>query len=106
MYKIVVITDPETGDGFRLAGASVIEVQNPEDAAKVITPVLNAVDIGIVAIREDYMACLNKVLLSRIEKCYHPIIIPIPSPQVGGSMGGYIERLLKRAIGYNVVMRS
>lgn len=106
MYKIVVVTDPETGDGYRLAGASVIEVQNPEEAEKAITPVLNDETIGIVAVREDFMACLDKALLSRIEHCYHPIIIPIPSPQVGGSMGGYIELLLKRAIGYNIIMRS
>ena len=106
MYKIVVITDPETGDGFRLAGASVIEVKNPDEIEKLIAPVINADDIGIVAVREDYMARLDKAMLSRIERSYHPIIIPIPSPQVGGSMCGYIELLLKRAIGYNIVMRS
>ncbi|MDD1724177.1 MAG: V-type ATP synthase subunit F [Methanospirillum sp.] len=106
MYKIVVITDPDTGDGFRLAGASVIEVQNPEEASKIIPPVLNDEEIGIVAVREDFMACLDKTLLSRIEQCYRPIIIPIPAPRIGGTMGSYIEFLLKKAIGYNIVMRS
>lgn len=106
MYKIVVVTDPDTGDGFRLAGASVIEVRSAEDAAKVIPPVLNDEEVGIVAVREDFMACLDKGLLGRIEQCYHPIIIPIPAPRIGGTMGSYIEFLLKKAIGYNIVMRS
>ena len=106
MYKIIVITDPESGDGFRLAGATVMEASNPGDADIVIKEILTADDVGIVAVREDFMAGLDKTLLSRIERCYHPVIIPIPAPQVGPSMGNYIEMLLKRAIGYNIVMRG
>lgn len=105
MYKFIVITDPESGDGFRLAGATVMEATTPEEAEKVVTMILNADDVGIVAVREDYMAGLDKNLLSRIERCYHPVIIPIPAPQKDTPMGNYIEMLLKRAIGYNVVMR-
>jgi len=106
MYKIIVITDPESGDGYRLAGATVMEASCPEEAAKVIMVILSADDIGIVAVREDFMACLDKGLLSRIERCYHPVIIPIPAPQSDTTMGSYIELLLKRAIGYNIVMRG
>jgi V/A-type H+-transporting ATPase subunit F len=106
MYKLVVITDPESGDGFRLAGATVMEATNPEEAECVITSFLDADDIGIVAVREDYMAGLDKSLMSRIERCYHPVIIPIPVPRMSDSMGSYIEQLLKRAIGYNIVMRG
>lgn len=106
MYKIIVITDPESGDGFRLAGATVIEASDPQEAEKVLIPFLDDDDIGIVAVREDFMACLDKALMSKIERCYHPVIIPIPAPQMTGSMGSYIELLLKRAIGYNIVMRG
>ena len=106
MYKIIVITDPESGDGFRLAGATVMEASSPGEAEKSIMEILNTDDIGIVAVREDYMASLDKSLLSRIERCYHPVIIPIPAPQDGAPMGSYIELLLKRAIGYNIVMRG
>lgn len=106
MYKIVVITDPDTGDGYRLAGARVIEAENPEEAGRIIGTVLDLDEIGIVAIREDFMAGLDDMLLKKIERCYHPVIVPIPSPQIGRSTKGYIERLLKRAIGYNIVMRT
>jgi V/A-type H+-transporting ATPase subunit F len=106
MYKIIVVTDPESGDGFRLAGATVIEASNPQEAQKVLIPILNSNDVGIVAVREDYMACLDKSVLSRIERSYHPVIIPIPAPRMGAPMGSYIELLLKRAIGYNIIMRG
>lgn len=106
MYKFIVITDPESGDGFRLAGATVLEASTPEDAGREIAEILNNDDeAGIVAVREDYMACLDTTLLSRIERCYHPVIIPIPALQKEAGMGNYIEMLLKRAIGYNVVVR-
>ncbi|HWQ66215.1 MAG TPA: V-type ATP synthase subunit F [Methanospirillum sp.] len=106
MYKIIIITDPESGDGFRLAGATVVEASTPEEAEKVLIPFLDSDDVGIIAVREDFMACLDKTLLCRIERCYHPVIIPIPAPHIGGSMGSYIEQLLKRAIGFNIVMRG
>jgi V/A-type H+-transporting ATPase subunit F len=106
MYKFVVITDPESGDGFRLAGATVMEAATPQEAETVVTGILNDDSAGIVAVREDYMACLDKSLLGRIERCYHPVIIPIPAPQKDTAMGNYIELLLKRAIGYNIVMRD
>ena len=32
MYKVIVITDPETADGFRFAGVSVISVDSPDSA--------------------------------------------------------------------------
>lgn len=106
MYKIIIVTDPETGDGFRLAGATVVEASTAEEAGEVLIPILTADDVGIIAVREDFMAFLDKTLLSQIEKSYHPVIIPIPAPRMEASMGNYIEMLLKRAIGYNIIMRE
>ncbi|MCX6687468.1 MAG: V-type ATP synthase subunit F, partial [Methanoregula sp.] len=62
-------------------------------------------DTGIVAISEDFMAALDEKLLDRIAKTYRPIIIPIPSRIKGIERTSYIERLLQRAIGYNIVLR-
>jgi vacuolar-type H+-ATPase subunit F/Vma7 len=40
MYKFIVVTDPDTAPGFRLAGVDVIEVPANEDAGKIIAPLL------------------------------------------------------------------
>jgi V/A-type H+-transporting ATPase subunit F len=106
MYKVVVITDPESATGFRLAGSDVMEVADSMQASLHLSSLLHDEEIGIIAIREDFFAQLDKSLYEQVERCYHPVIIPIPAPRKGDAVSGYVERLLRRAIGYNVVMRS
>ncbi len=105
MYKFVVVTDPDTAPGFRLAGVDVLEVSNVEEAKKIIPSLLFKDDTGIVAVNEDFMASLDEKLMERIEKTHRPIIIPIPSRTRQIDRTGYVERMLRRAIGYNIVVR-
>jgi V/A-type H+-transporting ATPase subunit F len=45
-------------------------------------------------------------MMEKIERSYRPIIIPIPSGAKRLDRTSYIEGLLRRAIGYNIVMRK
>jgi V/A-type H+-transporting ATPase subunit F len=105
MYKFIVVTDPDSAPGFRLAGVDVLEASGLDDAKKIIPPLIYKDDTGIIAISEDFMAVLDEKLLEKINKTYRPIIIPIPSRIKGIDRTSYIERLLQRAIGYNIVLR-
>jgi len=105
MYKFVVVTDPDSAPGFRLAGVDVLEASSLDDAKKIIHSLIYKDDTGIVAISEDFMTALDEKLLEKIAKTYRPIIIPIPSRIKGIDRTSYIERLLQRAIGYNIVLR-
>jgi V/A-type H+-transporting ATPase subunit F len=105
MYKFVVITDPDSAPGFRLAGVDVLEASSLDEAKKIIPQMLYKDDTGIVAVSEDFMTVLDEKLLEKIDKTYRPIIIPIPSKIKGIDRTSYIERLLQRAIGYNIVIR-
>jgi V/A-type H+-transporting ATPase subunit F len=105
MYKFVVVTDPDSAPGFRLAGVDVLEASGLEEAKKIIPPLLYKDDTGIVAISEDLMSVIDEKMLERISKTYRPIVIPLPSRIKGISRTSYIERLLQRAIGYNIVIR-
>ena len=105
MYKIVVVTDPDSAPGFRLAGADVIEASSLDEARKIIPPLIYNDDTGIVAISEDLMPALDEKMQEKIGKTYRPIIIPIPSRIKGLERTSYIERMLQRAIGYNIVIR-
>ena len=105
MYKFMVVTDPESAPGFRLAGVDVLEVANNEEAKALISPLLYKDDTGIIAINEEFMAALDERLLEKIAKTYRPIIIPIPSRIRRVDRASYMERLLQRAIGYNIVLR-
>jgi V/A-type H+-transporting ATPase subunit F len=105
MYKFVVVTDSDRASGFRLAGVEVLEAGSGAEAKKVITPLLYKDDIGIVAVNEEFMLALDEKLMNRIEKLARPLIIPIPSKSKELDRRSYIERLLRKAIGYNVVLR-
>jgi V/A-type H+-transporting ATPase subunit F len=105
MYKFVVVTDPDTAAGFRLSGVDTRVASNLDEAKKIIPSLLYEDDTGIVAINEEFMAVLDEKLMTKIERTYRPIIIPIPMRAKGGAGTSYIERLLRRAIGYNIVLR-
>jgi V/A-type H+-transporting ATPase subunit F len=105
MYKFIVVTDPDSAPGFRLAGVEVLEASGLDEAKKIIPTLIYKDDTGIIAVSEDFMAALDEKLLERIAKTYRPIIIPIPSRIKGLDRTSYIERLLQRAIGYNIVLR-
>lgn len=105
MYKIIVVTDPDSAPGFRLAGADVLEASSLDEARKIIPPLMYQDDTGIVAISEDLMPALDEKMQEKIGKTYRPIIIPIPARIKGIERISYIERMLQRAIGYNIVIR-
>jgi V/A-type H+-transporting ATPase subunit F len=105
MYRFIVVTDPDTAAGFRLSGVEVMEAADFQEARKIIPPLLLRDDTGIIAVNEEYIQFLDEKLIARIERTYRPIILPIPVHFRGGTGPGYLERLLRRAIGYNVVLR-
>jgi V/A-type H+/Na+-transporting ATPase subunit F len=105
MYKVVVVTDSDRATGFRLAGAEVLEAEDIGEAKKVIPGLLYRDDIGIVAVNEEYMLSLDEKVMDRIEKMHRPLIIPLPSKSKEIDRRTYIERLLRKAIGYNIVIK-
>jgi V/A-type H+-transporting ATPase subunit F len=105
MYKFIVVTDPDTAAGFRLAGVDVFEAPDAARAKDVISSLSHKDDVGIIAVNEELLVALDKKFRDRIEKIYRPVIIAIPSGSKAIDKRSYIERLLRNAIGYNVVMR-
>jgi V/A-type H+-transporting ATPase subunit F len=105
MYRFLVVTDPDSAPGFRLAGVEVIEVSSQEEARKAINALVFKDDTGIVAVNEEFIAALDQKLVETIEKTYRPIMIPIPSRAKRIDRTSYIERMLQRAIGYNIIVR-
>jgi V/A-type H+-transporting ATPase subunit F len=106
VYKFVVVTDPETATGFRLAGVDVLEIPNKDEVAALLPSLLLRDDPGIIAINEEFMTSLDDTMREKIEKSYRPIIIPIPSRTKRLDRTSDVEGLLRRAIGYNIVLRK
>ena len=75
MYKFVVVTDPDSAPGFRLAGADVFEASSLDEAKKIIPSLLYKDDMGIIAISEDLMPALDEKMQEKIDKAIKEAII-------------------------------
>lgn len=104
MYKLVVVTDPVNGAGFRLSGFDVVETSVERVKADLLN-LMTQKDVGIVAINEDLMRSLDEITARQVEASDVPLVVPFPAfrsweiPKVGE---GYIAQLIRRAIGYHI----
>lgn len=104
-----MITDPETADGFRLAGVSVVEVENADEAREKIRSLLDDPDAGILAVNESFYNAIDEKTQEKIDSIYRPIVIPLPikeSVEMAGERRAYLARLIHRAIGFDITLRG
>lgn len=109
MYQAIVITDPETADGFRLAGVSVVEVENADEAREKIKVLLDDPHAGILAVNESFYNAIDEKTREKIDSIYRPIVIPLPikeSVEMAGERRAYLARLIHRAIGFDITLRA
>ena len=105
MYRMAVITDPETATGFRLAGVEVREAATPQEALEHLRQ-LAALDYGLAAVNEALLEGLDEDLARLMRGREMPIVVPFPAPQAELESGeDYISRLVKEHIGFYVKLR-
>lgn len=108
MARIAIITDPDTGLGFKLTGVDVFNVFSPHEAESYIEKFLKNREYEIVAYSEEYSPHLPESLRKKAEESILPIFIAIPSiksRREGGIEEEYIERVLQRALGFYVKIK-
>ena len=109
MYKVIVITDPETADGFRFAGVTVVSADSAESAREQVKLLLEDPDAGILAVNESYYYALDEKTVEKIDSIYRPIVIPLPvkeSIEMAGERRAYLARLIHRAVGFDITLRG
>lgn len=109
MYKVVVLTDPETAYGFRLAGVDVREAESLEEAKGEINRLLEDDKTGILAVNEGFLAAVDDRVKDRIEATYRPIVISLPIKEKLGAVGerrAFLTKLIHRAVGFDVTLRK
>ena len=108
MYKLVVLTDPDTADGFRLAGVEVKVVDSEEEARKTLNSLIDDDTSGIIAVNEKLMAGIDERTQNKIDSIYRPIVISLPIKEkleMGEDHRAYLSRLIRRAIGFDITLR-
>ena len=108
MYKVVVLTDSDTADGFRLAGVDVDVVDSPEMARSRLVSLLDDDSTGIIAVNERLMTAVDERIQNKIDSIYRPIVVSLPireKLELGEDHRAYLSRLIRRAIGFDITLR-
>ncbi len=105
MYRLAVITDPETATGFRLAGAEVREAATPEEALEHLRRFVT-LDYGLIAVNETLLEGVREERARLLRDRDLPIVVAFPAPQAQIEDGeAYLARLVKEHIGFYVKLR-
>lgn len=108
MYKLVVLTDPDNADGFRLAGVDVEVVDSADEARKRLNALLDDESSGIIAVNEQIVGAIDERTQRKIDSIYRPIVISLPIRErlhMGEDHRAYLSRLIRRAIGFDITLR-
>ena len=77
MYKLIVLTDADTADGFRLAGVDVEVADSDEQARRALNSLIDDDTSGIIAVNEKMMAAIDERTQKKIDSIYRPIVISL-----------------------------
>lgn len=105
MKKVVAITPPDAGRGFACCGA----VQHVADAGTVIDTlkvVLSDPESGVVILDERLLPEVGEETLRELERQWPGVLVVMPSPGAIARDEDYAVRLIRRAIGYHVRVRT
>ena len=109
MFKLVIVTDPDSAHGFRLSGVDVVEAKDLAEAKKRIIELINDDSSGIIAVNEEFMAVIDERTREKIEKIYRPVVISFPAKRrlaVGEMRREDLARLIRRAVGFDIRLRG
>ncbi len=107
MRKVVILTDPESADGFRLAGVETIEspVSDTADNKKLLMGLVNDDDVGILGVNEDIYNAIDEPTRDKIERLQRPIVVSVPATsrlEISEARHAYLAKMIRRAIGFDI----
>jgi V/A-type H+-transporting ATPase subunit F len=107
LRRVVVFTDVESADGFRLAGVETVEGNWASVAANKATllKLINDDDVGILAVSEDIINEIDEGTRARIDRMDRPILVTLPTTkqlEVSEARHTYLAKMIRRAIGFDI----
>ncbi|MBA4371163.1 MAG: V-type ATP synthase subunit F [Coriobacteriaceae bacterium] len=108
MYKLVVLTDPDNADGFRLAGVDVVIAETQDEARHKLNALIDDDTSGIIGVNESIFGTIDERTQRKIDSIYRPIVISLPireTLETGEDHRAYLSRLIRRAIGFDITLR-
>jgi V/A-type H+-transporting ATPase subunit F len=106
MKKINFITPVDARNGFKLTGAKQY-ITRRRDMINLVKQLVSEPDTGIIMIDERLLTEDTEAQIKSIEQGWNGILLVLPSPErPEGEIEDYATRLMRRAIGYHVRLRT
>jgi V/A-type H+/Na+-transporting ATPase subunit F len=106
LRRVVIFTDIESADGFRLAGVETVE-GNDEAAEnkKTLLKLINDDDIGVIGITENILNSIDDATRAKVDRMNRPIVVTLPTTtqlEVTEARHAYLAKMIRRAIGFDI----
>lgn len=108
LAKIAIVTDHDTGLGFRLAGVDVYSASSYKETEGHIEKLLKDKEYGLVAYSEEYTEHFPESMRIKMEESSLPVFIAIPSIKSWKEVEReeeYIGKILQKALGFYVKIK-
>lgn len=108
MFKLAILTDPETATGFKLSGVDTYVAYDLTEAKKVLNTLINDDKSGIIAVNEEFLGAIDERTRQKIDTLYRPIVVPLPVKKkvlLPEERRTYLSRLIRRAVGFDLTLR-
>lgn len=107
-YGVRVLSRPEVGAGFQLAGLRTVDAAAADQAGARLQELMAVPDVGVVLLEEPFYDGLTEELRREIGRRALPMVVPFPEPGWSarpGQADAYIVDLLRQVIGYRVRLK-
>ena len=104
MSRLLILTTRDLAVGYRLAGATTVEIASAVQAAATLEELLVDED-GVIAVHAPYFDALPTPLRRRLDSLSTPLVVPLPAGTASEHVGERRQRLLellRQAIGYEI----
>ena len=105
MNRIIVLTPSDADNGFACAGA-IQHAVPPGETATTLHQALEEAGSGVVILDERLVTEIGEEMLHELEERWPGVLVVLPAPGGSGVDEDYATRLIRRAIGYQVKVRT
>lgn len=105
MSMIVALTPADADNGFACCGA-IQHAVAPGQAAEALQLALVEAGSGVVILDERLVEEVGEELLQSCERRWPGVLVVLPAPGVNGAGEDYATRLIRRAVGYQVKVKT
>ena len=102
MSEVIFLTAEDARYGFSLAGSQQLSVP-PEQAEEELRKTIAEPDVGVLVIDERLVRAIDEKTYAELEDNWSGLLVTLPAPreEVTGEED-YLQRLIRRALGYHV----